>query len=62
MNLTLHVWRQKGPQDTGRFETYKATNISEDMSFLEMLDQVNEDLIAEGEEPIQFDHDSSEGI
>jgi succinate dehydrogenase / fumarate reductase iron-sulfur subunit len=62
MNLTLHVWRQKGPQDTGRFETYKATNISEDMSFLEMLDQVNEDLIAEGEEPIQFDHDCREGI
>jgi succinate dehydrogenase / fumarate reductase iron-sulfur subunit len=62
MNLTLHVWRQKGPQDTGRFETYKATNISEDMSFLEMLDQVNENLIAEGEEPIQFDHDCREGI
>src|SRR5919106_732528 len=62
MNLTLHVWRQKGPQDTGRFETYEAANISEDMSFLEMLDQVNENLIAEGEEPIQFDHDCREGI
>jgi succinate dehydrogenase / fumarate reductase iron-sulfur subunit len=62
MNLTLHVWRQKGPQDTGRFETYEATDISEDMSFLEMLDQVNENLIAEGEEPIQFDHDCREGI
>ena len=62
MNLTLHVWRQKGPQDTGRFETYEATDISEDMSFLEMLDQVNESLIAEGEEPIQFDHDCREGI
>jgi succinate dehydrogenase / fumarate reductase, iron-sulfur subunit len=62
MNLTLHVWRQNGPQDAGRFETYEATNISEDMSFLEMLDQVNENLIAEGEEPIQFDHDCREGI
>ena len=62
MNLTLHVWRQKSPQDTGRFETYEATDISEDMSFLEMLDQVNENLIAEGEEPIQFDHDCREGI
>jgi succinate dehydrogenase / fumarate reductase iron-sulfur subunit len=62
MNLTLHVWRQKGPQDAGRLETYDATDISEDMSFLEMLDQVNENLIAEGEEPIQFDHDCREGI
>jgi succinate dehydrogenase / fumarate reductase iron-sulfur subunit len=62
MNLTLHVWRQKGPQDIGRLETYEATDISEDMSFLEMLDQVNENLIAEGEEPIQFDHDCREGI
>jgi succinate dehydrogenase / fumarate reductase iron-sulfur subunit len=62
MNLTLHVWRQKGPQDTGRFETYEATDISEDMSFLEMLDQVNEGLIASGQEPIQFDHDCREGI
>jgi succinate dehydrogenase / fumarate reductase iron-sulfur subunit len=62
MNLTLHVWRQNGPQDAGRFETYKATDISEDMSFLEMLDQVNEGLIADGQEPIQFDHDCREGI
>jgi succinate dehydrogenase / fumarate reductase iron-sulfur subunit len=62
MNLTLHVWRQNGPQDAGRFETYEATDISEDMSFLEMLDQVNEDLIAGGQEPIQFDHDCREGI
>jgi succinate dehydrogenase / fumarate reductase iron-sulfur subunit len=62
MNLTLHVWRQNGPQDAGRFETYEATDISEDMSFLEMLDQVNEGLIADGQEPIQFDHDCREGI
>jgi succinate dehydrogenase / fumarate reductase iron-sulfur subunit len=62
MNLTLHVWRQNGPHDAGHFETYEATNISEDMSFLEMLDQVNEALIAGGQEPIQFDHDCREGI
>ncbi len=62
MNLTLHVWRQKGPGDTGRFETYEATDVSEDMSFLEMLDVVNERLIAEGAEPIQFEHDCREGI
>jgi succinate dehydrogenase / fumarate reductase, iron-sulfur subunit len=62
MNLTLHVWRQNGPHDAGHFETYEATNISEDMSFLEMLDQVNEALIADGQEPIQFDHDCREGI
>ena len=62
MNLTLHVWRQKGPQESGRFETYRATNVSEDMSFLEMLDQVNEQLTAEGTEPIQFEHDCREGI
>jgi succinate dehydrogenase / fumarate reductase, iron-sulfur subunit len=62
MNLTLHVWRQKGPEDGGRFETYQANDVSEDMSFLEMLDQVNEALITRGEEPIQFDHDCREGI
>ena len=62
MDLTLHVWRQKGPADAGRFETYQATDVSEDISFLEMLDQVNEQLIAEGTEPIQFEHDCREGI
>jgi len=62
MNLTLHVWRQRGPEDPGRFETYQANDVSEDMSFLEMLDQVNEALTAEGREPIQFDHDCREGI
>lgn len=62
MDLTLHVWRQKGPEDKGRLATYKATDISEDMSFLEMLDVVNEGLIKQGIEPIAFDHDCREGI
>ena len=62
MNFTLRVWRQTDPDDRGAFETYQATDISEDMSFLEMLDAVNEQLIAEGSEPIQFDHDCREGI
>jgi succinate dehydrogenase / fumarate reductase iron-sulfur subunit len=62
MNLTLYVWRQKGPNDRGRMERYQARDISEHMSFLEMLDVVNEDLIAWGQEPIAFDHDCREGI
>ena len=62
MKLTLHVWRQKSPRDDGRFVTYEAKDISPDMSFLEMLDVVNERLIAIGEEPIAFDHDCREGI
>ena len=62
MNLTLRVWRQAGPDAPGRFETYRATDISEDSSFLEMLDTVNEELIAAGEEPIEFAHDCREGI
>jgi succinate dehydrogenase / fumarate reductase, iron-sulfur subunit len=62
MNLTLHVWRQKGPNDAGRFETYKAPDISPDMSFLEMLDVVNQRLITDGQQPIVFDHDCREGI
>jgi succinate dehydrogenase / fumarate reductase iron-sulfur subunit len=62
MNLTLYVWRQKGPSDRGRMERYQAREISEHMSFLEMLDVVNEDLIAWGQEPIAFDHDCREGI
>jgi succinate dehydrogenase / fumarate reductase, iron-sulfur subunit len=62
MDLTLHVWRQAGPDVEGRFETYQATDISEHMSFLEMLDVVNERLIEEGKEPIAFDHDCREGI
>jgi succinate dehydrogenase iron-sulfur subunit len=62
MNLTLNVWRQKSARDTGRFVTYEAKEISADMSFLEMLDVVNEGLIATGQEPIAFDHDCREGI
>jgi succinate dehydrogenase / fumarate reductase, iron-sulfur subunit len=62
MNLTLHVWRQASAQAEGKFETYQAPNVSPDMSFLEMLDVVNEGLIAKGQVPISFDHDCREGI
>jgi succinate dehydrogenase / fumarate reductase iron-sulfur subunit len=62
MNLTLHVWRQKNTSDKGRFVTYQAKTVSPDMSFLEMLDVVNEELTTKGEEPIAFDHDCREGI
>ncbi|MDX1511631.1 MAG: succinate dehydrogenase/fumarate reductase iron-sulfur subunit [Nitriliruptorales bacterium] len=62
MNLTLHVWRQAGPNAPGRFQTIKAHDIEEDASFLEMLDLVNERLIESGEEPIEFAHDCREGI
>jgi len=62
MNLTLKVWRQKNATSPGRFETYETKDIIPDMSFLEMLDVVNEELIARGEEPIAFDSDCREGI
>jgi len=62
LNLTLKVWRQAGPQAAGKIEQYPANNIPEDCSFLEMLDIVNEELIAKGVEPIHFDHDCREGI
>jgi succinate dehydrogenase / fumarate reductase iron-sulfur subunit len=62
MHVTLHVWRQAGPDDPGTMETYDAPDISEEMSFLEMLDIVNERLNAEGREPIAFEHDCREGI
>ena len=62
MNLTLNVWRQKGAGDKGRLVTYEARDVSPDMSFLEMLDVVNEQLTLKGEEPIAFDHDCREGI
>jgi succinate dehydrogenase / fumarate reductase iron-sulfur subunit len=62
MKLTLHVWRQKDRSDKGRMEKYQANEVSPDMSFLEMLDVVNEDLIHAGKEPIAFDHDCREGI
>ncbi len=62
MNLTLNVWRQKGPSDKGGFKTYKLSDISEHMSFLEMIDVLNEQLLRGGEEPVHFDHDCREGI
>jgi succinate dehydrogenase / fumarate reductase iron-sulfur subunit len=62
VKLTLKVWRQSGPDTTGAFEVYDADGISEDMSFLEMLDIVNERLITDGREPITFDSDCREGI
>ena len=62
MNLTLRVWRQPDAHSPGRFVTYRATDISQHMSFLEMLDVVNERLVEKGEDPIAFDHDCREGI
>ncbi|NTU84534.1 MAG: succinate dehydrogenase/fumarate reductase iron-sulfur subunit [Chloroflexales bacterium] len=62
MNLTLKVWRQKNGKTPGEFKTYQADHVSPDMSFLEMLDVVNQDLIMKGVEPIAFDHDCREGI
>ena len=62
MNLTLRVWRQKNSQTSGSFVVYQAKDVTPDMSFLEMLDVVNEDLIRQGQEPIAFDSDCREGI
>src|SRR5499433_810253 len=62
MNLTLKVWRQRNANSPGRFETYQAKDVLEDMSFLEMLDVLNEELLGRGEEPIAFDSDCREGI
>lgn len=62
MNLTLKIWRQAGPDDSGDFATYDVRDVSDDMSFLEMLDVLNEDLIGKGEEPVAFDSDCREGI
>ncbi|MBL8899966.1 MAG: succinate dehydrogenase/fumarate reductase iron-sulfur subunit [Planctomycetes bacterium] len=62
MRLVLEVWRQKGQEDAGRFETYVLESVSPDNSFLEMLDQLNEKLVKEGQEPVAFDHDCREGI
>ena len=62
INLTLKIWRQKGQKNKGRLETYQAENISTDMSFLEMIDVINERLTLEGKEPVAFDHDCREGI
>lgn len=62
MNLTLKVWRQKNADTRGEFETYEVKDVSEDSSFLEMLDILSEDLVEEGKEPVAFDHDCREGI
>jgi len=62
VNLTLKIWRQAGPADTGAIHTYELSEVSEDMSFLEMLDHLNEELNQKGEEPVAFDSDCREGI
>jgi succinate dehydrogenase / fumarate reductase, iron-sulfur subunit len=62
VNITLQVWKQDGPDRAGRFATYQVTDLQPEMSFLEMLDVLNERLVAQGEEPISFDHDCREGI
>jgi succinate dehydrogenase / fumarate reductase, iron-sulfur subunit len=62
LNLTLKVWRQSGPQARGQFVTYHVPNVNPDMSFLEMMDVLNDGLICKGEDPIAFDHDCREGI
>lgn len=62
MNLTLRIWRQRGPRDSGRMVTYTLSDISPDASFLEMLDVLNEQLTLAGEDPVAFDHDCREGI
>ena len=62
MNLTLKIWRQKDAKSKGQMVEYKVNNISDHMSFLEMLDILNEQLIEKGEEPVAFDHDCREGI
>ena len=62
MRIILHIWRQRNAGEKGRMARYEVPNVSEHMSFLEMLDVLNEDLIAKGEEPVAFDHDCREGI
>lgn len=62
MDLKLKIWRQKSKDDQGHFEDYDAKGVSQDMSFLEMLDVVNEDMVSQGREPVAFDHDCREGI
>ncbi|MCF7566975.1 succinate dehydrogenase/fumarate reductase iron-sulfur subunit [Sabulilitoribacter arenilitoris] len=62
MNLTLKIWRQKDSSSKGQMVDYKVTEISEHMSFLEMMDVLNEQLVAKGEDPVAFDHDCREGI
>lgn len=62
MTINLKIWRQKSAQDSGKFQDYKLSDVSEHMSFLEMLDVLNEELIKEGKDPVEFDYDCREGI
>src|SRR5438270_686150 len=62
MRITLHIWRQPGAGAAGRMVKYEVANVNQEMSFLEMLDVLNEELIAKGEDPVAFDHDCREGI
>ena len=62
MDFTLNIWRQDGPQDAGRMVAYSVTGISDEMSFLEMIDVLNDQLVRSGDEPVAFDHDCREGI
>src|SRR5438105_131087 len=62
LNLTLKIWRQASAKAQGKFVEYKVSDISTDMSFLEMIDVLNQDLIRKNEEPVAFDHDCREGI
>ena len=62
LQLTLNIWRQRSSSESGKFETYEVDNLNTHMSFLEMLDVLNEKLVAEDKEPVAFDHDCREGI
>jgi succinate dehydrogenase / fumarate reductase iron-sulfur subunit len=62
MKITLHIWRQRNANDAGKMVRYEVPNVNHEMSFLEMLDVLNEALIEKGEEPVAFDHDCREGI
>ena len=62
LKLTLNIWRQKSPNESGSFKSYELNNLNTHMSFLEMLDVLNEKLVEEGKEPVAFDHDCREGI
>ena len=62
MNLTLKIWRQLNVDTAGKFVTYQVKEVTRDMSFLEMLDSLNEDLLDRGEPPVAFEHDCREGI
>ena len=62
MNLTLRIWRQRNARDQGRFATHEVSDVDGDMSFLEMLDVLNDSLVLKGEEPVAFDSDCREGI